>query len=416
MKFLFTSAAAVCLTFSASAQEWTRFLGTNGSATGVAPGVPSQFSEADYAWKTDLPGSGVSSPVIWGDRIFVTAELPEGGQRAVLCYSLATGKEVWRYADKFQPHGQHKDNSFASSTPVVDKDRVYLAWTSGGAMRALALTHEGKRIWEKEIGPYAENHGSGTSPVLAGGALVINSDCEKGSGGITGLKPADGSVLWKHPRSSDRTPFSSPLTFEEKPGQWRIVVASNPKGLTCLDAKSGKVVWELDNPNPDLRSVGSPAISNGVIFASVGQGGAGKASIAAKITDGKAERIWEVKKGMPYVPTPLALGDHFLLLGDGGILSSVRASDGEILWTERVFQNAADQKVYSSPVCTGDKIFCISRNGTVAAVKADPKEFKLLGTTPLADPCDATPAIAGGKLIIRTEHKLLCIPGAKPVP
>lgn len=404
--------AVLCLTTAAQAQEWARFLGTNGSATGRAPELPAKFAETSFAWKTDLPGTGVSSPVVWGDRVILTAELPEGGQRAVLCYSLATGKEIWRMADKFQPHGKHKFNSFASSTPVVDKDRIYLAWSSGGSMRALALTHEGKRIWEKEIGPYSETHGSGASPVLAGGVLIVSSDCEGGSGGITALKPENGDIAWNVPRSSARTPFSTPLAFEESPGQWRIVISSNPKALTCIDPKDGKVLWELDNPSPGNRAVGSAAICDGVIFAAVGQGGTGRTSIAAKVANGKAEKVWEAKKAMPYVPTPLSLNGHFLFLGDGGILSSVRASDGQTLWSERLFQDQA----YSSPVCSGDKIFCISRNGTVATVQANAKEFKLLGTTKLDDPCDSTPAIAGGKLIIRTAHKLLCVPGEKIQP
>ena len=416
MKILLPLAALLSFALPANAQEWARFLGSNGGGTGKAPGIPAEFKTESYAWRTDLPGTGVSSPIVWGDRIFLTAELKESGERAVLCYSLATGKEVWRVADKFEPHGKHRFNSFASSTPAADKDRIYLVWSSGGAMRALALTHDGKPVWDKEIGPYKEEHGSGASPVLAGDALIVTSDCESGSGGLAALKPADGSVLWKSDRSSARTPFSTPLTFEETPGQWRVVVSSNPKGLTCLDAKSGKVLWELDNPSPGLRAVGSPAMADGVIFAAIGQGGAAKASVAAKVTGGKAVKIWEGRKGMPYVPTPLALGDHFLFLNDGAMLSSVRANDGEMLWSERLFPNPADQATYSSPVCTGDKIICISRNGTVATVQASAKEFKLLGTTALNDPCDSTPAIAGGRLIIRTAHKLLCVPGVKPQP
>lgn len=409
---ILTAAITAALCSAAAAQEWTRFLGPNGSATGKAANLPAKFTASDFAWKLDLPGTGVSSPVVWGDRIFLTAELSEGGQRAVLCYSLGSGKELWRVEDKFQPHGKHRFNSFASSTPSLDKDRIYLAWTSGGAMRALALTHDGKRIWEKDLGPYSEAHGSGASPVLAGDVLIVSSDCESGSGGITALKPGDGSTLWTSPRASARTPFSTPLTWEERPGQWRVIISSNPKALTCFDAKDGKVLWELENSVPGKRAVGSPAMTNGVVFAAIGEGGGGKASIAAKVTGGKAEKIWEVKKDMPYVPTPLALGDHFLLLGDGGILTSVRASDGEIVWSERLFEDQA----YSSPICTGDRIYCISRNGTVAAVQASGKEFKLLGTTPLNDPCDATPAIAGGRLIIRTAHKLLCIGAANPRP
>ena len=413
MNIPLTLAAAFSFALPATAQEWARFLGSNGGGNGKAPGIPAEFKTESFAWQTELPGTGVSSPIVWGDRIFLTAELKESGQRAVLCYSLATGGETWRMADKFEPHGKHTFNSFASSTPAADTQRIYLVWSSGGAMRALALTHDGKPVWEKEIGPYKEEHGSGASPVLAGDALIVSSDCEGGSGGIAALNPADGSVLWKHASSSARTPFSTPLTFEEKPGEWRVVVSSNPKGLTCLDAKSGKVLWDLDNAAPGLRAVGSPAMADGVIFAAIGQGGTAKASVAAKVSGGKAVKVWEGQKAMPYVPTPLAVGDHFFFLGDGGILSSVRASDGETLWSERLFQD----KAYSSPVCTGDKIICISRNGTVATVKATAKEFKLLGTTALNDPCDSTPAISGGRLIIRTAHTLFCVPGAvKPQP
>lgn len=412
---LLSLVAGFTLQSSAQAQEWARFLGTNGSAHGSAPGLPAEIKADTCAWRTDLPGTGVSSPIAWGDRIFLTAELSGTGERAVLCYSLDTGKEIWRYTDKFDAHGKHKFNSFASSTPAADKDRIYLAWSSGGVMRALALTHAGKRIWEKEIGPYKEDHGSGSSPVLAGNTLVVSTDCEGGKGGIFGLKPSDGSVIWTHERASARTPFCTPLTFEQSPGDWRIVINSNPAGLTCLDAKGGKVVWQLDYPDPPtrFRSVGSPVKAGDVIFGAVGEGGIAKGSMAAKITGDKAAQIWDGKKGMPYVPTPVVVGEHFLFLGDGGILTSVNAADGKPLWSERVFQS---EQAYSTPVCTGDKIVCISRAGTITTVAADPKNFKILGTAKLDDTCDATPAIAGGKLIIRTAHKLMCVPGAKVQP
>lgn len=412
MKPLIFSAAALSLVLTSSAQEWSRFLGTGGSASGSAPGIPAEFRDADFAWKTDLPGGGVSSPVVWGDRVFITAELEESGQRAVLCYDLNSGRELWRLADTFQPHGKHRYNSFASSTPVVDGDRVYLAWTSAGTMKAMALSHGGKKLWETEVSPYTEEHGSGASPVIAGNKLIVSSDCQGGQGGLFALHLHDGSVAWKNPRSSERTPFSTPLTFEETPGQWRIVTSSNPAALTCCDAATGTVLWEVSNPVPGLRAVGSPAMAGGVIFAATGQGGTAKASVAVKLENGKPVRVWEGGKSQPYVPSPLPLRDHFIFLNDGGILSSVRAGDGTVAWSERIFQDQA----YSTPVATGDRIFCISRNGTVAALEANPSACKVLGRTSLNEPCDSTPAVAGGKLIIRTARRLLCLPGTKVQP
>jgi len=404
--------ALLCLTLPAHSQEWARFLGTNGTATGTAPGLPSVIQDSDYAWKTDLPGTGVSSPVAWENKIFMTAELPESGHRALLCYDLQSGKELWRQEDTFQPHGKHRFNSFASSSPAADKDRVYLAWTSAGTMKAMAVSHAGKKLWETDLGPYSEEHGSGSSPVLAGNRIIVSTDCEKGSGGILAINPDDGSTLWKTPRSSDRTPFSTPLTYEETPGKWRIVVSSNPAALTCFDAADGKVLWQVDNPSPGLRAVGSPAKCGDIIFAAIGQGGTAKASVAVRLKEGSANRVWEGKKAMPYVPTPVALGDHFIFMNDGGILSSVQASDGTVKWSERLFQDQA----YSTPVLTGDRIVCVSRSGNVAITEASSSSFKLLGTTQLGEPCDSTPAVAGGRLIIRTAKRLLCIPGAKIQP
>ena len=395
---------AAALASQAPAQEWTRFHGNGGSAP--AEGLPATFTAADFAWKTPLPGTGVSSPVVWGERLFVTAEL-ESGQRALLCFSTTDGKELWRLADKFEAHGKHRFNSFASSTPVVDKDRVCLAWTSGGSMLVLAADHSGRRLWQVDLGPYAEEHGSGASPVMAGGVLVVVKDSEGADGFIAGLKPTDGSILWKLPRRSARTPFSTPVVVEAAPGSWQVITSSNPDALTCIDAATGKVVWNHANPQAGQRAVGSPALAAGVCFAAVGQGGKANAAVAVSAKDGSL--LWEGGKSLPYVPTPLALDDHFVFLNDGGILSAIKAADGKPAWSERVFQDQA----YSSPVCAGDRIYCVSRSGKVAVVAADPAAFKLLGTAELGEPSDATPAVSGGRLFIRTARSLVCL-GPRP--
>jgi outer membrane protein assembly factor BamB len=382
--------------------NWTSFRGGSAQGAATAPQIPAALDPAKATWKTDLPGGGVSSPVVFGERIFVTAELTESGHRALLCFDLATGRELWRDVDTFEAHGQHRFNSFASSTPTVDQDHVYLAWTSGGQMRALALTHAGKRVWSRDVGAYREDHGSGASPVIAGGHLIVACDSEGQAGHICGLALSDGAIRWKTPRASMKTPFSTPLLARDL-----VIFSSNPAALTAIDPKTGKIAWEIANPKDGLRAVSSPALVGDVVFASIGKGGRAEASIAVKLCDGTPATIWEGKKGIPYVPSPLAMGENFCFLSDGGILSSVRASDGEPVYSERVFTDQA----YSSPVSSGNHVYCIARSGKVTTVKASAASFEIAATSDLGAPCDATPALTANRLIVRTSKELLCFGG-----
>lgn len=403
------------LNVQARAREWPRFRGPDGSGLAQTGGIPAGFTEKDFAWRVDLPGGGVSSPVVWGDRVFLTSEGAAEGERFVLCYDAASGKELWRHKDTFQVHGRHRFNSFASGTPCLDGERLYLAWATGGTMRALALTHDGAKVWERDLGDYHEEHGSGASPALAGGLLIVVKDhVGEGESFVAGLNPATGETVWKTPRKSERTPFSTPLVTRTPDGEEAVILSSNPVALAALRARDGKVLWEVKNRLPDQRAVGSPAATNGVFYATAGSGGNGRGGVAVRPkAGGGAETIWQLKKAMPYVPSPIGYDGHFYLLGDGGVLTKARASDGEILWSERVFRNQA----YSSPVIADGKILCVSRSGKVA-VAGTGERFEILGEADLGEDCDATPAIAGGRVFFRTRTRLLCLPAtgkpAKP--
>lgn len=404
--------ALVLTTGGLGAQEWTQFRGPGGSGVGVGAGFPGAFSEKDFAWNIELPGPGISSPVLWGGKLFLTSELAEKGERAVLAFDAATGKELWRVADRFSAHGQHQFNSFASSTPCVDKDRLYLAWTSGETMKVMALSHEGKSAWTVDLGPYREDHGSGSSPVLAGGVLVVAKDNVGSDSFILGLNPADGSVRWKHARQSVRTPFATPLVVRRADGGDSVIVAGNPKALTCLNAADGKLLWEVEQPSPGDRAVASPALAGDVCYMTMGQGGTGKVAVAVRVTDAKPKVIWQNRKGLPYVPTPLGVGNRLYLLGDGGVLTCLDAADGREIYNERVFTD----KAYGSPVMAGDRIYCVGRSGQVAVVAAG-DEFKKIGEGRLGEATDSTPAIAEGKVFFRTRTHLMALPAAtKPQP
>ena len=394
---------------SAHSQEWARFRGPNGSGVNAATkDLPATFTAQDYKWNIELPGAGTSSPVLWGNRLFLTAEGETEGSRSVLCFDSATGKQLWSHSDSFKPHGHHKFNNFASATPAVDAVQVYVAWTSGDEMHVLALSHEGKKKWEANLGFFSEEHGSGASPVVVGNVLIVSKDHHKEGAFLTGLDIASGKTVWKLPRKTTRSSFSTPMIVEAEKGKPIVVFSSNPKALTAVEPATGKVLWNKDYAAAtEYRAVGSPTYCDGVYFTNVGQGSSGQSGVALKIVNGQPETAWELPKAMPYVPTPLALDGHFYVLNDGGVMSCLKAATGEVVYKERLFENA-----YSSPVCAGDKIYCISRTGKVAVVKAGEK-FELLGKADLGEPCESTPAIANGMIYIRTAKHLIALGGDK---
>lgn len=391
-------------------QEWTRFRGPGGQGVNdAATQIPASFTPKDYRWKIELPGAGTSSPVLWGTKLFLTSEGAGDGQRLVLCHDSVTGKLLWQLADEFKTYGHHKFNNFASTTPAVDGRHVYISWLSGDQMKVVALTHEGKMAWEADLGFYQEDHGSGASPVVVGSVLVVSKDHLKNDAAIYGLNVADGKTLWRLPRTTLRTAFSTPLVVEDRPGHSVVVLSSNPQSLTCIDPATGKELWShAYTEKSEYRAVGSPVFADGVFFANVGQGTSGRDGVALKLVDGKPTVAWELPKGMPYVPTPLAMDGYFYVLNDGGVLSCIKASTGERAYSERVSENA-----YSSPVAAGKRIYCISRDGKVTAVKAGPK-FEIMGESSLEEPCESTPAIANGMMFIRTAKHLVAMGGGRP--
>ena len=399
--------ALLCAALPLAAGDWPGFRGGDARAASAEKGFPDTFTEKDFAWNVALPGTGVSSPAVKDGRLYLTADTGSGGKRLVLCLRATDGGEVWRHEDNYEAHAQHRFNSFASSTPCVDGNRVYISWTSGGAMTAMALTLDGKPSWRTDLGPYQEEHGSGASPVLADGVLVVVKDNVGPSSFLFGLNPEDGSVIWKLPRQNKRTPFATPVVLKTKTEGAVVIFAGQPHALTAVRARDGKLLWEVENEVPDQRAVGSPAVAGDIVYMTVGSGGAGRGSVAVKVSEEKGELVWQSRKGMPYVTSPLGLGDHIYTLGDGGILSCVNAGDGSEVWSERVFSD----KAYSSPVAVDGKIFCVSRNGSVAVVASGP-EFRILGTGALGGECDATPAVSDGRMFFRTRDHLLCLPAS----
>ena len=198
--------------FQASAQEWTRFRGPNGTGISPAKTIPTKWTEKDFNWKTDLPGTGHSSPVLWGDKIFLTATGEKDGI-SVLCFGVADGRLNWRRDFPLAAFKQHKFNNYASSTPAVDKDRVYLLWHEVQRVTVIALDHKGKTAWERDLGPFASENGSGMSPIVYEDKLIIGNE-QDGPSFITALDTKTGKTLWQTPRNAAKVSYSTPCVFE----------------------------------------------------------------------------------------------------------------------------------------------------------------------------------------------------------
>ena len=391
------------------AQEWTRFRGPNGTGVGEA-NIPGEWSEKDYNWRVELPGIGHSCPVLWGDKIFLTSAFEDTCTRIVLCLDAADGKILWRREFTSTVHTKHKMNSFASCTPTVDADRVYVAWTAPEEYTLMALDHDGNDVWQRNLGPCVSQHSGGTSPIIYQDMVILgNEQGDEDANGISFLVAVDrrtGETRWQRARQTEQVAYSTPCVFSRPGKPDELIFNSGAHGVTSIDPKTGNVNWELDVL--DKRSVSSPVIAGGLIFATCGSGGGGNYVAAVRPPASKSaqpEIAYRVDDSAPYVPTVIAKGDRIFLWSDTGIVSCLEAASGKQVWKKRV------GGTYSgSPVIAGDKLICMSMDGTAVVVSAS-DEYELLGKNPLGEESRSTPSIAGGRLYLRTYSHLISLGG-----
>jgi outer membrane protein assembly factor BamB len=197
----------------ATAQEWPRFRGPNGAGVSDAA-LPVRWTGKDVNWKVKLPGPGHSSPVVWGDRVFVTCAEEDSGKRLLVCLRAGDGERLWSRSFDGTRHGKHPDNSFASSTPAVDARRVYVCWGGPKDFLVVALDHDGKEAWRTDLGTFRAGHGFGPSPVVHEGLLVVPND-QDGTSSLVGLECDTGKVRWRVPRKSKAT-YTTPCVYQPK--------------------------------------------------------------------------------------------------------------------------------------------------------------------------------------------------------
>lgn len=382
------------------AQEWTRFRGPNGSGESETS-VPAQWSDGNLLFRVELPAQGHSSPVLWGQRVFLTGAQEQGQKRLAFCLDALSGKLLWQKEFAGATYPIHRQNSFASSTPAVDAERVYLAVVSPEQYSVVALSHDGHQQWKADLGPFESQHGFGTSPIVYGELVVINND-QDGASSLVALERKTGRVRWKAPRRTVVAAYSTPCVFRPASGPEQLIFNSQAHGISSVNPQDGSTNWEIELF--DKRSVSSPLVAGGLVFGSCGSGAGGNYLVAVR-PGSKPEVVYKFDKAAPYVPTAVAKGDLLFLWSDNGIVSCLQLADGKLVWQKRVGGTFS-----GSPVRAGDKLIGVSYDGE-AIVLAAAREYQELGRYKLGDVCRSTPALALGRIYLRSESQLVCVGG-----
>lgn len=410
-----------CFTSAVSAQEWTRFRGPNGTGISDADTIPVEFSEDDFNWRTALPGVGNSSPVVWGNQVFLLSADPENATRYVICIDVATGREVWRKEYASEPHHLHVRSSYASCTPAVDEKHVYVAWSTPKETLLKALRHDGTESWSMNLGTWQSQHGFGTSPIVYQDLVILHNSQQAnqlnegevpGKSFMMAFRRESGQEVWRKELVSMNVCYTVPFIYQSPGGPDELVCSSTGNGMFSLNPNTGQENWSVNDGLFSMRTVGSPIEAGGLIFGGTGSGRYSGNYIVAVNPGRNGGLAYKIENGpgfkAPYVPCLISKDDLVFCIYDRGIASCIQAKTGEILWSERT--GAA---LSGSPVRVGDRIYCIAEDGVVWVFAAS-DEYKLLARNPLGEDSRSTPAVANGRMFLRTYSHLISIGGKSP--
>jgi outer membrane protein assembly factor BamB len=469
LQFLTATLLSALTAASAFAEsDWTQFRGPNGSGISETSNLPVEFSAAkNLVWKTALP-PGHSSPVLAGDRIFLTAY--ETDKLLTIALNRASGKVLWkREAPRTRKEKLDNRNSPASPSPVSDGKRVFVSFGDYGLV---AYGFDGNELWRTPLGPFNNTYGMGSSPVLVDGKLVLVCDQSIGSY-IAAFNQSDGKQVWKTARPEALSGHSTPVVVRDPASGHNLIIAPASFRMDAYDAADGKIVWSVHGLASEMKSVpvveGDTLYINGYNtpendpgkqvaimpfaealkccdankdgkiskdeapdqrtktyfpFIDLNQDGmldeaewkmyaavmgAENSLMAVKLGGhGDITRthvLWKFQKSIPQLPSTVLYRGVIYMINDSGVLSTINPKDGTAFKQARL--RGVSDKYYASPVAADGKVYIASNSGVVAVLKAGPDQ-EILASNNLDETIFATPAIADGRIYVRTVAGLYC--------
>ncbi|MGV3661314.1 MAG: PQQ-binding-like beta-propeller repeat protein [Prosthecobacter sp.] len=413
----------LALTSPLLAENWPQWRGPRLDGTSKDAGFPIT-TEGNVTWQVELPGSGHASPIIWEDKIFTVAALPEDEERVLLCHDRATGNLLWQsIVLKAPKEGTHKLNSLASSTPATDGQSIFTAFldnTETDATRAINAGKEfgkgevpkgtvvisahdiaGKPLWQVRPGLFSSKHGFCSSPILFEDKVIVNCDHD-GDGYIVALAKADGKELWRIARPNNTRSYCVPL-IRDIGGRTQMVLS----GTMCVasyDPRTGKELWMINGPTEQFVASLVFSDKTGLLYMT---GGFPEHHLLAIKPDGSGNITdthiaWRTNKGVAYVPSPIVEGDHLLIVSDSGVAHCFDAKTGEIAWEERMREH------HASLTSAEGRVYFVNDFGVLRTVKPG-KTYELLAESELKEKVFASPALSEGQIFIRTDKSLICL-------
>ena len=393
----------------AAGGDWPVWRGpTRNNIAPAGSSVPTDFSTTkNVVWKSDIPGRGVSSPIVVGDRIFLTTADERAQSQSVICLNKGSGQKIWQtevHRGTFTPK-MHKKNTHATPTPSWDGDRLIVSFYSNYKVILSALNIDGKILWQTETGDYRDKYqfGYAPSPVLYGSTVIVSSEYDRGY--IAAYDRASGQEVWRKSRAGNSS-YSTPIVANAG-GREMLLLTGNDL-MTALDPKNGSQIWAT--PAISKATCGTVTWEGDMVF---GSGGYPKKETVA-INAKTGQVIWR-NLDKSYEQSMLATGGYLYTLNDNGIAICWRASDGEEMWKDRL-----GGPVSASPVLVGDNIIASNEKGEFFIFKANPQKLDVIHRTQMGDESFASPAISGNRMFLRVasgrggsrQETLYCIGGS----